>query len=148
MSKQKDRKEIMRYGNFIVDSIIDRTGHMTHIEVRASSGNFKFRVDEYTFMFGLLKELSMMDFNKEENKRWFSYIHATIALLYRFGTCGIPVETITDIGKALTKYDNSMSEQKSKEASKSEDKESIEEMKREQEMSDELKNIKENEKKI
>ena len=66
MSKQKGRNELMRYGNFIIDSITDRSGHMTHIEVRTASNNWKMRFDESTWMFGIMKTVFGMNPDKKD----------------------------------------------------------------------------------
>ena len=140
MSKQKDRNELNRYGNFIVDAILDKNGHTTHIEVRTSSGNFKFRVDEGTFMFSILKEASTKSDKNPMVKKYHDYIHATIAMIYRFGVSGIPVDFLEELDNLLVKY----AERKSKENShdEKEEKAIIVDMKRDQEMKDELKNNK------
>lgn len=140
MSKQKERYELNRYGNFIVEGISDKKGHTTHIEVRTTSGNFKFRVDEGTLMFSIIKDAAMRSNKTPINKNYHDYIHATIATIYRFGVSGIPLDFLEELDHLFVKY----TENKSKESShdEKEEKTIIKEMKRDQEMKDELKNNK------
>ena len=146
MSKQNNRQEMMRYGNFIADRIFNKDGHTTFIEIRTSSGNWKMRFDESTWLFGLMKEIVGMNPNKEETPRYKNYIHSVTNILYQFGTCGIPVEMLTNLDKMLNEY----IEQTAKNTpspTEEEEKETLDEMKREYEMRDEIKNIEKNEKK-
>jgi len=104
MSKNITRKELMRYVNFIVDGICEKNGHMSFIEIRSSSNNWRMRVDESTFMFGLLKDTSKRDPEKQEIKMRNEYIHSLIAILYRFGTSVMPVDFLVEFNKLMIEY--------------------------------------------
>ena len=138
MSKQKDRNELMRYGNFIVEGIVDKDGHMTFIEIRAVSNNWKMRVDEGTLMFGLLKDASMHSKDNEGYKQMNGYLNSVISVTYTFGTSGIPIEMLVELDKLLTKYYKSQIEPTSKKISK-EEKEILDEYRMEYHMKEEFK---------
>ena len=143
MSKQKDRNELMRYGNFIIDSITDRSGHMTHIEVRTASNNWKMRLDDSTFMFGLLRDAASHSQSNEEYKQIHNYIHATISVIYNFGTSGIPIDMLVDLNALLVKKYEAKIKPTGKEVTK-EEQEILDGYKREYEMKEELKKAEEN----
>ena len=138
MSKQKDRNELMRYGNFIVEGIVDKDGHMAFIEIRAVSNNWKMRVDEGTLMFGLLKDASMHSKENEDYKQMNGYLNSVISVTYTFGTSGIPIEMLVELDKLLTKYYKSHIEPTSKKISK-EEKEILDEYRMEYHMKEEFK---------
>ena len=143
MSKQKGRNELMRYGNFIIDSITDRSGHMTHIEVRTASNNWKMRLDDSTFMFGLLRDAASHSQSNEEYKQIHNYIHATISVIYNFGTSGIPIDMLVDLNALLVKKYEAKIKPTGKEVTK-EEQEILDGYKREYEMKEELKKAEEN----
>ena len=138
MSKQKDRNELMRYGNFIVEGIVDKNGHMAFIEIRAVSNNWKMRVDEGTLMFGLLKDASMHSKENEDYKQMNGYLNSVISVTYTFGTSGIPIEMLVELDKLLTKFYKSQIEPTSKKISK-EEKEILDEYRMEYHMKEEFK---------
>jgi hypothetical protein len=142
MSKQKDRNELMRYGNFIIDGITNKDGHMAFIEVRTVSNNWKMRVDEGTFMFGLLKDASTHSKSNEDYKQMHNYIHATISVIYNFGTSGIPIDMLVDLNALLVKKYEAKIKPTGKEVTK-EEQEILDGYKREYEMKEELKKAEE-----
>ena len=128
----------MRYGNFIVEGIVDKNGHMAFIEIRAVSNNWKMRVDEGTLMFGLLKDASMHSKENEDYKQMNGYLNSVISVTYTFGTSGIPIEMLVELDKLLTKYYKSQIEPTSKKISK-EEKEILDEYRMEYHMKEEFK---------
>ena len=138
MSKQKGRNELMRYGNFIIDSITDRSGHMTHIEVRTASNNWKMRLDDSTFMFGLLRDAASHSQSNEEYKQMHNYIHASISVLYTFSTSGIPVDMLVELNSLLVKQQEKQLKAVNKKVTK-EEQEILDGYKREYQMKEELK---------
>ena len=143
MSKKNNREELLRLGNFKIEGIRDVFGHQTLMQIRTTSGNWITKIDESTFMFGLVKSIIGMAANKTETKQWMTYLQSLINVQYQFSTSGCPVEVLVEIGKLLLSYQEKISSEANK-PTEEEEKETLDEMKREYEMRDEIKNIEKN----
>jgi hypothetical protein len=143
MSKKNNREELLRLGNFKIEGIRDVFGHQTLMQIRTTSGNWITKIDESTFMFGLVKSIIGMAANKTETKQWMAYLQSLINVQYQFATSGCPVEILYELGKMLISYSEKQSKE-SKNPTKKQEKETIADMKREYEMKEELKNIDKN----
>ena len=142
MSKKNNREELLRLGNFKIEGIRDVFGHQTLMQIRTTSGNWITKIDESTFMFGLVKSIIGMAANKTETKQWMDYLQSLINVQYQFATSGCPVEVLVEIGKLLLSYQEKVSNE-TNQPTEEEEKKTIDDMKREKEMKDELKNIEE-----
>ena len=145
MSKKNNREELLRLGNFKIEGIRDVFGHQTLMQIRTTSGNWITKIDESTFMFGLVKSIIGMAANKTETKQWMAYLQSLINVQYQFATSGCPVEVLVEIGKLLLSYQEKVSNE-TNQPTEEEEKKTLDDMKRENEMKDELKNIEENDK--
>ena len=143
MSKKDNREELLRLGNFKIEGLRDVSGHQTFMQIRTTSGNWITKIDESTFMFGLVKSIIGMAANKTETKQWMAYLQSLINVQYQFATSGCPVEVLVEIGKLLLSYQEKVASEANK-PTEEEEKETLDEMKREYDMSDELKNIDKN----
>ena len=144
MSRKENREELLRLGNFKFEGIMDVFGHMSIMEIHSVSGNWRTKIDDGTFMFGLVKSIFGMNPDKEDTKQWMNYLHSLVNVEYRFATSGCPVDVLVQLGKMLIEYEEKIARE-SKKPTKKEEKETLSEMKREQEMKDELKNIEKDE---
>ena len=137
----KDRyKMLLRYGNFIIEGRVDVVGRMTHIIVRTSSGNWKMRIGDDTFMFGLIKSISLMNPGKEERKIWDGYMHSVLNIIYQFGVSGIPVEIMRGIYD-LVNENNNKSVKSSRKTNAKDEKAALAELRTDEEMKQELINL-------
>ena len=141
MSKKDNREELLRLGNFKIEGIRDVFGHQTLMQIRTTSGNWITKIDESTFMFGLVKSIIGMAANKTETKQWMTYLQSLINVQYQFSTSGCPVEILVEIGKLLLSYQEKVASEANK-PTEEEEKKTLDDMKREHEMIDELKNEK------
>lgn len=142
MNKNK-RTEIMRLGNFTVYGVKDIFGHQTMMEICAVSKNWMMRIDEGTFMFGIIKSVMGMAEGTDETKSWYAYLQSLIHVEYQFGTCGVPVDILMEIGKMLMDYAEKQA-QEVKKLRKKDEKETLSDLRREVEMKEELQNIDKN----
>lgn len=141
MSKKDNREELLRLGNFKIEGIRDVFGHQTLMQIRTTSGNWITKIDESTFMFGLIKSIVGMSPEKIETKQWMTYLQSLINVQYQFSTSGCPVEILVEIGKLLLSYQEKVASEANK-PTEEEEKKTLDDMKREHEMIDELKNEK------
>jgi hypothetical protein len=143
MAKKDKTEELIRLGNFTIYGIRDAYGHQTMMDIRSASKNWLMRFDESTFMFGLIKSVVGMNPNKTETKQWYSYLQALVNVEYQFGTGGVAVEILVEIGKMLISYAGKQAKE-AKSPTKKQEKETLADMKREYEMKEELKKAEEN----
>jgi hypothetical protein len=143
MSKKNNREELLKLGNFTVYGIKDAFGHQTMMEICAVSKNWMMRFDESTFMFGLVKSVVCMSPEKVETQQWMMYLQTLINVEYQFGTSGVEVDILVELGKMLI----ACAEKQAKEAKKptrKQEKETLADMKREYEMKEEYNNADKN----
>ena len=136
MSKENSKKELMRYGNFMITGILDKSGHMCFIEIRATSNNWKMRIDDTTFMYGLILNVYKMNDKNPDKKNWDNYLHSCISVIFNFGTCGIPIEMLPEIDKLLRDF---IEKQSKPEMSKKEEKKYFSDLKKEYELKEKIK---------
>jgi hypothetical protein len=113
------------------------------MEICAVSKNWMMRFDESTFMFGLVKSVVCMSPEKVETQQWMMYLQTLINVEYQFGTSGVEVDILVELGKMLI----ACAEKQAKEAKKptrKQEKETLADMKREYEMKEEYNNADKN----
>ena len=96
------------------------------------------RLDDSTFMFGLLRDAASHSQSNEEYKQIHNYIHASISVLYTFSTSGIPVDMLVELNSLLVKQQDKQLKAVSKKVTK-EEQEILDGYNREYQMKEELK---------
>ena len=140
MSKKDNREELLRLGNFKIEGIRDVFGHQTLMQIRTTSGNWITKIDESTWMFGIIKTIVGMSKEESDRELWSNYVQSVLNVVYQFCICGIPINTLSDILNVLEVY-SERAAKLAKSPTAKEEREIIKKMRKEQKMKDNIREV-------
>lgn len=136
----KKDEQLIRFGNFMVYTVRDKFGHAKYMDICAVSRNWKTRIDESTWMFGIIKSIVGMPKEESDRELWSNYVQSVLNVVYQFCICGIPIDTLSDIVNVLEVYSERASKL-AKAPTAKEEREIIKKMRKEQKMKDNIREV-------